>query len=411
MRDFYPEDMAVRTLVFDAWRSAAERFGFSAYDACVVESLPLLKRKAGEEIVDQLYVFQDKSGRDLALRAEMTPTLARMVAARQGSLTLPLKWYTIAQCFRYERMTRGRKREHYQWNLDVIGEPSVAAEAEVIACAVQALGLIGLRAGDYFVHFNSRALLADLLLKLGIAVEHHPAVFLALDKRGKLDDDEIRVMLRGAGLDEDSIKRAFDLLAVSSLPQAFALLGARTRACDELDRFLACAADHGIDAILRFDMSVIRGLSYYTGIVFEAFDAQRQFRAILGGGRYDNLMGDIGGQAATGVGLGFGDVVVTEIITAIGKTAALAKTRNLAVGFMQEEQHGAAIRYATACRDAGKSVDLALSPEKARHFFARVGKGGFSEAAYIGPDDLTSGKVRIKDLLAHTEREDRLPPA
>jgi histidyl-tRNA synthetase len=341
----------------------------------------------------------------------MTPTLARMVAARQGSLTLPLKWYAIAQCFRYERMTRGRKREHYQWNLDVIGEPSVAAEAEVIACAVHALGLIGLQAGDYFVHFNSRALLADLLLKLGISAAHHPAVFLALDKRGKLDDAEIGALLRGAGLDDDATRRAFDLLAVTSLPQALALLGTRTRACDELERFLACAADHGINAVLRFDMSVIRGLSYYTGIVFEAFDAQRQFRAILGGGRYDNLMGDIGGQAATGVGLGFGDVVVAEILAAAGKTSDLAKTRSLAVGFMQDEQHGAAIRYATACRSVGTSVDLAMSPEKARHFFARVGKGGFTEAAYIGPDDVISGKLRVKNLLAHTEREDPLPTA
>ena len=149
MRDFYPEDMAVRNAIFGAWTAAATRFGFQHYDACVVESLDLLKRKSGEEIIEQIYAFTDKSNRELALRAEMTPTLARMVAARQGSLSFPLKWFTIAQCFRYERMTKGRKREHYQWNLDIIGEPAVAAEAEVIATAIQALEFQGLGRNDF----------------------------------------------------------------------------------------------------------------------------------------------------------------------------------------------------------------------------------------------------------------------
>ena len=161
MRDFFPEEMAVRNRLFDAWRASARCFGFVPYDACVVESLDLLRRKAGEEIVDQIYHFTDKSGRELALRPEMTPTLARMVASRQGSLNLPLKWYTIAQCFRYERTTRGRKREHFQWNLDVIGESSVSAEVEVIGAAVNALLSLGLCAGQFRVHYSSRALLTD----------------------------------------------------------------------------------------------------------------------------------------------------------------------------------------------------------------------------------------------------------
>ena len=166
MRDFYPEEMRPRTALFDTWRQAACGSGFEEYDACVVESLPLLKRKAGEEIVDQIYAFEDKSGRELALRPEMTPTLARMVAAREGALRFPIKWFTIAQCFRYERTTRGRKREHYQWNLDIIGEPSIAAEAEVIATAVAAMSGLGLNRDHYRIRFSSRALLAELLSRI-----------------------------------------------------------------------------------------------------------------------------------------------------------------------------------------------------------------------------------------------------
>ena len=165
MRDFYPEDMLLRSRIFDAWRTAGKRAGFAEYDACVVETQELLKRKAGEEIVDQIYTFKDKSGRDLALRPEMTPTLARMVTAREGSLSFPIKWTTIAQCFRYERMTRGRKREHYQWNLDIVGCDSAAAEAEIIATAVDALAEMGLNREHYLVRFSSRALLP--LMKSG----------------------------------------------------------------------------------------------------------------------------------------------------------------------------------------------------------------------------------------------------
>ena len=184
MRDFYPEDMVLRNRVFDAWRAAAVASGFEHYDACVVESLALLKRKAGEEVENQVYAFQDKSGRDIALRAEMTPTLARMVAQRQGSLQFPLKWFCIAQCFRYERMTKGRKREHYQLNLDVVGEEAVSGEAEVLAAAIDAMRRMGVPDGAYRVRLSSRALLAELLAASGIAEDRHASVFLALDKRG-----------------------------------------------------------------------------------------------------------------------------------------------------------------------------------------------------------------------------------
>jgi histidyl-tRNA synthetase len=404
MRDFYPADMTVRQAIFKAWADAARSAGFDAYDACVVESLDLLKRKGGEEIVDQIYCFKDKSDRDLALRAEMTPSLARMVAARQNELVFPLKWYTIAQCFRYERMSRGRKREHYQWNLDIIGEKSLLAEAEVIATALDALRRLGL--GDAVcVRINNRALLAELLEKTGVQRDHHAATFLALDKRGKIDDDALRTLLRDSGLAPDAVDAAFRLLQVQTLDEAEALLGGPTPASQALRELFALLALFGCAEAIRFDISVIRGLGYYTGIVFEGFDAGKTLRALFGGGRYDNLLGDIGGRTETAVGLGFGDVVVAELLADRGLLPATAESRDFAVGYMTEDQRSVAIAITHALRRQDKRVDLGLHAEKPKNFFARSGKGGVARAIYIGPDDVARGTVRIKNLADRSETE------
>ena len=407
MRDFYPADMALRNLVFDAWRTAAHRFGFLQYDSCVVESLDILKRKAGEEIVEQIYAFKDKSGRELALRPEMTPTLARMVAARQGALTFPVKWFAIAQCFRYERTTRGRKREHFQWNLDVVGEDSLLAEAEVMATAVEALRCMGLDKNDVVVDFSSRALLADVLRGMGIEESHHTHAFMALDKRGKLPDKEIEVLLSNEGLPHDGIQRIFDLLAVRNITDVAAILPPNTESYSNLLHFMGILESYGLRDTVNFNIGVIRGLSYYTGIVFEAFDVDRQLRAIFGGGRYDNLLGDIGGTPATAVGLGFGDVVVAELLAMKQTNRSAVSPGGIALGYMTTDQQSAAILAASVLRGEGYNVDLSMKPEKAKKFFARVGKSGFDEAAFIGPDDVAAGITRVKNLTTREEREVR----
>ncbi len=405
MRDFFPEEMAIRNAIFSAWAHAARQSGFVQYDACVVENLDLLKRKGGEEIADQLYVFQDKSGRDLALRAEMTPTLARMVAARQTHYSMPLKWFAIAQCFRYERMSRGRKREHYQWNLDIIGEESVSAEAEVIATAVRALATLGLGPADVQVRVNSRALLADLFNHAGIAPAHHPAIFLALDKRGKIEDTAIADMLVKEGLATPAIDAAFKVLSLQSFEEALALLGSETPASAELASFLALASDHGIRDSVAFDISIIRGLGYYTGIVFECFDTARQLRAVFGGGRYNNLLGMLGGKPMGAVGLGFGDVVIAELLAEKGKLPSFHEDGLVHVGYMDESLRSIAIRLAASLRNQGRNVNLGLAREKPKAFFSRAGKSGVGEAIYIGPDDLARGTVRVKNLADRSERE------
>ena len=394
MRDFYPEDMVWRNKVFDAFRAAGEAAGFEPYDACVVESYELLARKAGEEVGEQIYHFNDKSDRHLALRAEMTPTLARMVAQRQKELSFPIKWTTIAQCFRYERMTKGRKREHYQWNLDIIGEDSVLAEVEVLGAACDALRRMGLTSADFKVHVSSRKFLGELLAASGIAAAKHAQVFLALDKRGKMPDGEIAAMLRDGGLDEREVEAAFAIMETESYA-----------GCPELVELFALAETAGFADCLKFDIAVIRGLSYYTGIVFECFDTQGQFRAIFGGGRYDNLLTTIGGEPTGAVGLGFGDVVVTELLKArFGESSAKAK-RGVAVGFMDIGQRAAAVKLAAKLRARGERVDLALKAQKPKKFFSRADAGGAAKAVFIGPDDIAAGKARIKDMENRTETE------
>ena len=394
MRDFYPEDMVWRNKVFDAFRAAGEAAGFDPYDACVVEIYELLARKAGEEVGEQIYHFQDKSERHLALRAEMTPTLARMVAQRQKELAFPLKWTTIAQCFRYERMTKGRKREHYQWNMDIIGEESVLAEVEVIGAACDALKRMGLSSADFKVHVSSRKFLGQLLEESGIAPEKHAQVFLALDKRGKMPDTEIAAMLKDGGLDENEVKATFAIMETKSYEK-----------CPELVELFQLAEVAGFADCLMFDIAVIRGLSYYTGVVFECFDTAGEFRAIFGGGRYDNLLTTIGGEPTSAVGLGFGDVVVTELLKSrLGADAAKAK-KGVAVGFMFPEQRAAAVKLAAMLRAAGERVDLALKSQKPKKFFSHADSTGAAKAVFLGPDDVEKGVARMKNMETREETE------
>ena len=394
MRDFYPEDMVWRNKVFDAFRAAGEAAGFDPYDACVVESYELLARKAGEEVGEQIYHFQDKSERHLALRAEMTPTLARMVAQRQKELAFPLKWTTIAQCFRYERMTKGRKREHYQWNMDIIGEESVLAEVEVIGAACDALKRMGLSSADFKVHVSSRKFLGQLLEESGIAPEKHAQVFLALDKRGKMPDTEIAAMLKDGGLYENEVKATFAIMETKSYEK-----------CPELVELFQLAEVAGFADCLMFDIAVIRGLSYYTGVVFECFDTAGEFRAIFGGGRYDNLLTTIGGEPTSAVGLGFGDVVVTELLKSrLGADAAKAK-KGVAVGFMFPEQRAAAVKLAAMLRAAGERVDLALKSQKPKKFFSHADSTGAAKAVFLGPDDVEKGVARMKNMETREETE------
>ncbi|MCX7017413.1 MAG: histidine--tRNA ligase [Candidatus Sumerlaeota bacterium] len=405
MRDFYPEEYRLRETIFTAWRDAARTHGFESYDAPVVESMELLERKAGEEISEQIYTFQDKSGRRLALRGELTPSLARMINARQRELAFPLKWSAIVQCFRYERMTRGRKREHYQWNLDIVGEESVMAEAEVICTAVDALQRLGFSCSDLQVRVGSRALLGELFALCGLVPEQYSACFLVLDKRGKIADEEIASLLADAGISKSRIGPILDMTSIRTLEEAQSRAGASSRAISDLRELFTVAEPMGFRDDLVFDISIVRGLGYYTGIVFEAFDTGRKLRAVFGGGRYDNLLSLLGGDRMPCVGLGFGDVVVAELLAECGKTPRTSPRVDCAVGFMDAASRDIAMRVAACARQSGRECDTTLAPEKAKVFFKRANRIGAQHAIFIGPDEAATGRIHVKNMATGVQVE------
>jgi histidyl-tRNA synthetase len=413
MRDFYPEDMAYRNELFQVWRDTATRYGFQEYDAPVVETHELLARKSGEEIVDQIYSFQDKSGRQLALRPEMTPSLARMIVSRQKMLRFPLKWFTIAQCFRYERTTAGRKREHFQWNLDIVGHEGIEAEVEVISAAIDALKSFGLDCNTFKVHIGSRAVISGLLSFFDIDPRHFDITFLALDKRDKIGDEGVRDMLSEEGLSQSDIKKVFSLLAIRSLEEVESIFsrGKSSRGATahdslkDLGKLMSQAEIYGVKDYLAFDISIVRGLEYYTGIVFEAFDVERKLRAIFGGGRYDNLLEFLGGSKIPSVGMGFGDVVMKELLEMRGYSFTLKDSFDYAIGFMTESQRNLAIQVGNFFRREGKGVDIALKAEKPKHFFSRAGGGYYRYAIYIGPDEEVKRILKIKNLNTGDQQE------
>lgn len=407
MRDFYPDDMRRLNRLFSIWREAARLHGFQEYDAPVVETEELLTRKSGEEIVRQIYNFTDKSGRALALRPEMTPSLARMIIARQNALSFPLKWFSIPQCFRYERMTKGRKREHYQWNLDIVGEESVIAEAEVLSAALYALKLAGLGPEHLKVRVGDRTLLEHLFKASGLPTEHFGAVCLALDKRGKISDEEMSDLLEKEGLPRGSVDKVFELLAVKSMDEAGTMLDDDSSLQDMLNLF-ALMDEYGWSDHLCFDLSVIRGLDYYTGIVFEAFDESGRFRAIFGGGRYDNLLSSLGGRRIPSVGLGFGDVVISELMDHLGLAMEDASGLDAVIGYMSAEERTMAVRGAARLRQAGKRVDLELKPLKAKKLFASASRARARFALYVGPSEREQGVLTIKNL--ESGQQDSVPP-
>lgn len=398
MRDFYPEEMRVRNKIFDAWEKAARLHGFEEYDAPVVETEELLIRKSGEEIVQQIYNFTDKSDRRLALRPEMTPSLARMVVARQKMLTYPLKWFSIPQCFRYERMTKGRKREHYQWNLDIIGQETVTAEAEILSTAITALKFLGLTSADFRIRVGNRALLAELFKIVGLADNHFMPVCMVLDKMGKITEQETHDLLVAEHLTDSDISKVLELMSISTLDAVEARLGTSSKNVADLRDLMEMLRVAKMGDFLEFDISIIRGLSYYTGIVFEAFDTQKNFRAIFGGGRYDNLLSALGGEKTPCVGLGFGDVVVAELLQSLGKLDEIQMQSGVMLGYMTDTERKFARQLATELRAQGISVNFALEAEKAKKFFTRANKTGATHTIYIGADELAQEIFTIKNM-------------
>ncbi|MCS7049827.1 MAG: histidine--tRNA ligase [Verrucomicrobiae bacterium] len=384
-RDFYPPSLAVRQYLFETWRRQATRYGFREYDGPPLEPLELYTLKSGQEIVRQLYNFTDKGDRAVALRPEMTPTLARMVAAAHREYKKPLKWFAIPQLFRYEKQQRGRLREHFQFNADIIGESDIGADAELVALAIDTLCALGLTRQDFVVRLSDRRAWARQLERLGVAPEQHPAVLDAVDKMER----------------EPLEKTQEKLAAITSRGAEVLEFAQRGQPGEELAELLARLGT--LAEFCRVDYRIVRGLAYYTGIVWEIHDARGELRAIAGGGRYDNLIALVGGVDLPALGFGMGDVVLTELLKERGLLPAYRPQLDVYVVIADESLRGAAWGLIHGLRQAGCAVDYALAPAKVSKQFQQASALGARYAVVVGATEWQAGEVTLKNMETGAE--------
>lgn len=388
-RDFFPEDCQRRDLLFRQWRAVADRFGFSPYDGPPLESLELFTRKSGEEIISQLYEFTDRGERQVALRPEMTPTLARMIGARHRDYKKPIKWYAVSQVFRFERPQKGRLREHYQWNADIIGEAGAGAEIELIALAVEALRTLGLGPGDVVIRISDRQFWHAFLEGRGVDSGRHESVLQALDKMERVPEEETRKKLGDlAGPVLEAVRGN-----EAALPEG------------RLTEVLSGLEAMGLGEWVRVDLSIVRGLAYYTGVVFEIHDRKGEFRAVAGGGRYDGLLKHLAGVDLPAVGFGMGDVVLSDLLVSRGLLAEPDRPDGYYVVIADEVARVGALREAVRLREAGYRVDYPLAPTKVGRQFQQAEEMGYGKALVFDGQWIAQGTCGLKDLLKR-EQED-----
>jgi histidyl-tRNA synthetase len=410
-RDFYPAELATRAHITTAWREAARRHGFEEYDGPPLESLDLYVEKSGAEIVAQLYTFTDKGGRQVALRPEMTPTFARMVGAHAGALRKPIRWFSVPQLFRYERTQRGRLREHFQWNVDIVGEDDISADAEVLATGLDALIALGLGPHDVVARFNDRRLLEQLLAGAGVPAALLTAVYGCVDKLTREPAGRVFDRLVEAGLPGDTARavlRIFEIDdGIDGMFRAFADRPAVCEALERLDSYRSALRDLGLDGFIAFDPRIVRGLAYYTGTVFEIFDRKGELRAICGGGRYDDLLSAVSDVALPAVGFGMGDVVLAELLAERGLAPAWAPAVDYYIVAVGEAERGVQRRIAASLRARGASVAYTLRVAPVGRQFKDADARGARRVVVLGPDELRDGLAVVRDMRSGTE--ERVP--
>jgi len=395
MRDFYPEGMAVRRWMFDTIRDVSTQFGYQEYDGPCLEFLDLYAAKSGEELVkEQAFVFSSPGDDLLTLRPELTPTLARMVAQKQYELPLPLRWWSIGPFWRYEKPQRGRTREFYQWNIDFIGTEATVADAEIVAVAATFFRTAGLSPDQVRIYINSRRLMDQAFSSLEISKSLRSKVFKVVDKLEKLSEEDWISYAQASGLTKAQVTGLEDLLNNQDL----------WRESQELVEFFELISAYGIEEYVSFNPKVIRGLDYYTGIVFEAFELGGKSRAILGGGRYDNLVADVGGNPLTGVGFAMGDVVIELVLREKGVIPQeLEETPQVIVTVFDEQTMIESLKIANEIRNYGFTTVLYPDPDKLGKQFKFAGKAGIPIAIVLGPDEISNNQVAVKNLLTREQ--------
>jgi histidyl-tRNA synthetase len=397
-RDFYPEPLPTtdvwsadaRQYIFDAWRATARRYGFREYDGPPLEPLELFTLKSGDEIVGQLYNFVDKGERAVALRPEMTPTLARMAAAAERNYKKPFKWFAIPQLFRYEKQQKGRLREHFQLNADIIGEADVSADAELLALLIDTLRTLKLTQDDFVIRVSSRNAWQDFFSKRCSDESKAYAFYQIVDKLEREERGVSEAKLRELGFSFDEVT-------------AFINSGEPT---SELTSVLDNLSARGLREFVKIDYGVIRGLAYYTGVVFEAFDKKGEFRAVAGGGRYNNLLKLISGGKVDlpALGFGMGDVVLLELLKARKLLPPFDAAVDVFVLIEDESLRSESLRAIQKLRSAGKIVEYSLTPAKGDKQFKRALELKARRTVRLERDSAGSVQVRTKDLATREEQ-------
>ena len=395
-RDFYPEEMAVRRWLISKIQQVSAAFGYQEYDGPCLETIDLYAAKSGEELVkEQAFVFPDRSGENIALRPELTPTLARMIASKQNELTFPCRWWSFGPFWRYERPQKGRTREFFQWNIDLIGADQIAADAELIAVAAEFLRSVGVRPDQVKILINDRRLMDAQLSTIGIPVDLRPAVLRQIDR---IDKQPAEVW----------DKNALDLgLVPEQLSQLKSLLGSADlwQQSPELSALFAELDSLGVREYTAYEPKIIRGLDYYTGTVFEARDTAGSFRAILGGGHYSNLVGDVGGKPLPGVGFAMGDVVILLLLESLGLIPEIIPAGEAVfVSVFAEDYRSTSNRIAARLRRAGFKVFSYPGMDKLSKQLKYADKLGARAALVIGPDEIERTEVVLKNLTARTQQ-------
>jgi histidyl-tRNA synthetase len=415
-RDFYPPEFALRSHIFQVWRSVAGRYGFEEYDGPPLEPLDLYTAKSGEEIVGQLYSFTDKGDREVALRPEMTPTLARMVAAKAGELRKPIRWYSIPQLFRYERQQRGRLREHFQLNCDLIGESGPLADAEIIALTVDIMRAFGLGPKDVRVRLSDRRVLTAILRHRGVPDMGLSAAFEFIDKierRRDRSDESAALQQAFAPATVQDIEEIARIRGWDSLDREVGRSPEATKSVESLRHCCSALEAMGLGEFVDVDLTIVRGLAYYTGIVFELFDAGKTLRAICGGGRYDALLRDVGGVDLPALGFGMGDVVLGELLKEKQSLPAEPGSVDVFLAFITQDDLPHLLALAHRLRDAGLRVEYPLGPQAVGKQLKLAGARQARLAVVLGPDERARGEVVLRDLRSGTQeavREANLIP-
>jgi histidyl-tRNA synthetase len=406
-RDFYPDELAERAYILGVWRDVLRRYAFVEYDGPPLEPLDLYRKKSGGELVGQIYSFLDRGEREVALRPEMTPTFARMVAAKANALRKPVRWFSIPQLFRQEKQQRGRLKEHFQLNADIVGESSEAADAELLAVALDVMRAFGLTHADVAARVSDRRLLDALLLDAGASKDALDPLYAVIDKRGREPASTSREKLEAAvGNKEIAVKveAIFKCQDVATLVRQYGDVPAAKEHIDRMQKYLTFVSALGFGEWVQLDLSIVRGLAYYTGIVFELFDTAGELRAICGGGRYDNLLESLGGVDLPALGFGMGDVVLGDLLRTRKLIPKSVARIDYWVAADDESLLEDVMIVAAQLRRRNKSAEYALHYQQLSRQLKTAAGIGARNAVLLKRERFSSREVTVKDLDSGNER-------